>query len=199
MNIKWQSNLNRLKLEHKKIYDLIGGDSVSYLDIPSHYNTGDLLIYMGTEKFFEDYSINVNYRALQSDIILSEVEKNDVILIHGGGNFGDLYLKHHRNREKLLLKFAHKKIIFMPQSIFFEDEGNIQKTKEFFSKLQRVTLLVRDTESYELGLKLTSDVMYMPDMAHSLHPLVNSSEVVDINKKTKKILNIEKMLKKAFK
>ncbi|MGK0256454.1 MAG: pyruvyl transferase EpsO [Arcobacteraceae bacterium] len=192
MSIFWKENLERLKSKHNEIYNLIGNLSVSYIDIPCHYNTGDLLIYLGTEAFFKDYSINVNYRALQSNININEIEKNDVILVHGGGNFGDLYLKHHRKREEFLSKFSHKKIIFMPQSIFFENETNIESTKIFFSQLSDVTLLVRDDESYKIGLALTDNVLYMPDMAHSLHPLIEISEVSNINEPPTRILNLNR-------
>ncbi|MGR5322124.1 polysaccharide pyruvyl transferase family protein [Vibrio sp. DNB22_19_1] len=193
MSVSWEKNLNNLKEQHGKIAELLKGVSVSYIDIPSHYNTGDLLIYLGTECFFSKYNIDVQYRAIQSSINKSSIAKTDVIIVHGGGNFGDLYLKHHRVRERFLLEFAHKKIIFMPQSIHFKDEANIEETRVFFSKLKDVMLYVRDDESYAVGKKLTDNVELLPDMAHSLHPLIETCEIVDINSKKKKVLNLKRV------
>lgn len=193
MSVCWESNLNKLKSEHGKIAELLAGCKVSYIDIPSHYNTGDLLIYLGTECFFNEYNVDVRYRAMQSSINKSEIAKTDVIIVHGGGNFGDLYLRHHRMREAFLLEFSHKKIIFMPQSIYFKDESNIEETRSFFSKLKDVTLYVRDDESYKLGKSLTENVELIPDMAHSLHPLIEKCEIVNIQSQKKKVLNLKRV------
>jgi pyruvyl transferase EpsO len=193
MSVCWEKNLNKLKKQHGKIAEILAGASVSYIDIPSHYNTGDLFIYLGTECFFSKYNVDVRYRAIQSSVNKSSIAKNDVIIVHGGGNFGDLYLKHHRMREAFLLEFSHKKIIFMPQSIHFNDEANIEETRVFFSKLKDVMLYVRDDESYKIGKKLTDNVELLPDMAHSLHPLIETCEIVNIQSEKKKVLNLKRV------
>lgn len=190
-NINWARNLETLKRKHSEITDVIGKSNCAYIDIPAHYNTGDLLIYMGTECFFKEYNINIQYRAMQNSISEKKIQQCSTILVHGGGNFGDIYLEHHRNREKLLLKHKDKKIIFMPQSIFFNSDVEFYKTKDFFGKLTDVTLYVRDEESFETGKKLTKNTYMMPDMAHSMHPLIEESEISYLSDtKGKRILNL---------
>ncbi|WP_417698678.1 polysaccharide pyruvyl transferase family protein [Psychromonas sp.] len=106
----WHNELNTLKGMHNEIYKLIGDASVAYVDIPFHFNVGDLLIYKGTEQFFKEYNIKVNYRCFSLNCSLKSIESCDVIVMHGGGNFGDIYSEHQSLREKLISKFPNKRI-----------------------------------------------------------------------------------------
>ena len=76
-------------------------NDVFYFDYPLHLNVGDLLIYHGTEQFFKDHHINVTLKRCEYDLDLEEVKAkitpNTTILLHGGGNFGDLYPQHQKN------------------------------------------------------------------------------------------------------
>ena len=77
-------------------------NDVFYLDYPLHLNVGDLLIYHGTEQFFVDHGINVTLKRSEFDMDLTEIKRkitsNTTILLHGGGNFGDLYPQHQNLR-----------------------------------------------------------------------------------------------------
>ncbi|MDC5973694.1 polysaccharide pyruvyl transferase [Proteus vulgaris] len=182
--------MNKLKDKHKEIHEKIKGKKIAYIDIPMHYNTGDLLIYLGTEAFFSDYHCDIKYRGLQHSINHKIISQCDIILVHGGGNFGDIYINEHRNREKLLLKHKEKEIIFLPQSIHFNSNDELNKTIDFFNNFSNVTIYTRDHESYLIAQKICENVIMMPDMAHSLHPLIEESELTNINKTQKKILNL---------
>ncbi|MBB1356380.1 polysaccharide pyruvyl transferase, partial [Pseudoalteromonas sp. SR45-5] len=69
----WSNCLNNLKKKHEAISELIANRTVAYIDIPNHFNVGDLLIYKGTEQFFKNHSINVIYRAGTSAVNLQKV------------------------------------------------------------------------------------------------------------------------------
>lgn len=190
MAISWDSNLDFLKSLHNQISDDLKNKKIGYIDIPCHYNTGDLLIYLGTEQFFQDYEINVTYRALQNNINYKKLLECDVILVHGGGNFGDIYLDHQIARENLLLKLKNKDVIFLPQSIYYKNNLNLENSINVFKQHNNVKMYVRDKDSFEIAKLLTENVVLMPDMAHSLHPLIEKSEVVCLDSKNKRILNL---------
>lgn len=191
----WMENLNQLKKMHQQIADLCQGKKLAYVDIPFHGNVGDHLIYMGTEAFFQHYNLEVNYRAFDTNISHKQLETCDAIVCHGGGNMGDIYTLHQSLRNKLIEKYPHKMIIVMPQTIHFNSVENQEAGAKKWSKHQNLHLFVRDTQSVDIGKQFTPNCTLMPDMAHSLHPLVDSSEVLnqDIPLSELRILNLRRV------
>lgn len=186
----WSNLMDSLKSEHKALAELIGNKKVAYVDIPIHFNTGDLLIYKGTEAFFESFNINVIYRAGYKYLNDKKISEADIILFHGGGNFGDLYDLHQNLREGLVKKYHHKMIICLPQSIHFSNDENLAKSAAVFKAHPNFVFCVRDHRSIEIAKKFTDHVLFQPDMAHQLHPLVDKSEVGISNIYPPKILNL---------
>lgn len=176
-SISWSILMDSLKEKHTQIVKLLQEKTVCYLDIPVHFNTGDLLIYKGTEQFIKENNINVIYRSDCNHYSHRQIKKCDVILLHGGGNLGDLYDKHQNFREKIISKYKEKIIIILPQTIYFNSPLNFEKTKKIFSSHPNLYLYVRDKKSLSIGEKLTSNVKLMPDMAYSLHPLISINEI----------------------
>ncbi|VEB76568.1 General stress protein 30 [Providencia rustigianii] len=190
-------NLTKLKNMHSEIAELIKNDSVSYIDIPLHYNIGDQLIYLGTEQFIREFNIKVIHRAFFSNINNKKIEESDTILFHGGGNIGDLYPRHQKLRERLISKYKNKKIVILPQSIHFENIENRIKCEEIFSSHPNLHIFVRDKKSFEIASSFSKNVRLMPDMAHSLHPLIYAKEVTDLDCR-KKILNLRRRDKETL-
>ncbi|MBH0080960.1 polysaccharide pyruvyl transferase family protein [Pseudoalteromonas sp. NZS11] len=186
----WSNCLNNLKKKHEAISELIANRTVAYIDIPNHFNVGDLLIYKGTEQFFKNHSINVIYRAGTSAVNLQKVGEADVILLHGGGNFGDLYPQHQNLREEIAKKFKNKCIISLPQTIQFNSEEALAKSASLFIEHPDFHMCVRDHKSLDISKRFTNNIMLLPDMAHSLHPLVDPTEVGPSNLFPPKILNL---------
>lgn len=193
----WLNCMESLKIQHKEIARLISSKSIAYVDIPTHFNVGDLLIYKGTEAFFKQYNIDVAYRASTLSFDFEKLNSVDVILLHGGGNFGDLYPIHQKIRERIIDKFKHKRIICLPQSIFFESKQALTQSAALFSQHSDFHLCVRDDISFNIAKKFTSNVMMMPDMAHSLHPLVDMREVGPSNILPPIILNLIRVDKES--
>ena len=186
----WLTCMDSLKEQHKRIADLIGYRSVAFIDIPYYLNVGDLLIYKGTEAFLTQYNVNVIYRTGCVNIDYKQLEKAEVILLQGGGNFGDLYNKHQNIREDIVTKFIDKRIICLPQSIFFKEEKALEKSAYLFNNHKDYHFCVRDDSSFKIAQKFTDNVLRMPDMAHSLHPMVDKIEVGKSNLVPPRVLNL---------
>jgi pyruvyl transferase EpsO len=184
-------NLTQLKKMHSKIAELIKNDSVSYIDIPLHYNIGDQLIYLGTEQFIKENNINIIHRAFHSNICKRKIKKSDTILFHGGGNIGDLYPTHQKLREDIISKYKNKKIVLLPQSIYFKNKKNENSCREIFINHPNLHIYVRDKKSFEIAKSFSKNVMLMPDMAHSLHPLIDIKEICNYGD-SRKILNLRR-------
>ncbi|WP_421241571.1 polysaccharide pyruvyl transferase family protein [Aeromonas enteropelogenes] len=189
-NQQWLVTMQRLNDMHNDIAGLLTGKRIAYIDIPMHYNVGDLLIYLGTEEFFKKNDIDVVYRSDVNKTSLSALKHVDAIVFHGGGNFGDLYTIHQSLREKVLSKFTNKLIVCLPQTIHFTSECSLTTSAAIFAKHPNFHFFVRDVKSLELAERFTDKAKLMPDMAHSLHPLVDVTEVGPTNSMPKKILSL---------
>ncbi|PJG85223.1 polysaccharide pyruvyl transferase family protein [Conservatibacter flavescens] len=168
------SVLTSLKHQLHKIVDLIPDkNDVLYFDYPLHLNVGDLLIYAGTEQFFRDYQIHVRLRRCFQAFDIDEVKKyvnpNTTILCHGGGNFGDLYPALQQMREALVQTFPHNRIIVLPQTAFFSNDGAMKKAAAIFAQHKHCYLFARDLPTFNLMQNFSQHVQLCPDMAHQLY------------------------------
>lgn len=193
----WLNCMESLKGKHSTIAQLISNKKIAFVDIPTYFNVGDILICKGTEAFFNNYNIDVRYRCSSSSVDFKKLDEVDVILFQGGGNFGDLYAIHQNFREQLVSKFSDKKIICLPQSIHFESSTALEKSASLFKMHNDFHFFVRDDISFDLANKFTDNVEMMPDMAHSLHPLVDPCEVGPSNLIPPKILNLVRVDKES--
>ena len=122
-----------LKNKLAPIADLIKDkNDVFYLDYPLHLNVGDLLIYHGTEQFFTDHNIRVTLKRSEFDMDIEELKQkitpNTTILLHGGGNFGDLYPQHQNLRETIIRTFPNNRVIVLPQTLFYKNQETLEKS-----------------------------------------------------------------------
>ena len=165
--------MNLLKNKLLSIADEIGDARVHYIDYPMHHNIGDLLIYLGTENFFKENEVDVSgrYSLYDADVILNSnvVGPHDVLVFHGGGNFGDIYSVCQELRERLISRFKNNKVIILPQSIHFNSQINLEKSAKIISEHKNVIIYVRDEESLIVANKFSDKAYLMPDMAHSLY------------------------------
>ena len=187
---RWLEIMDSVKSQHSVIASLIGDKSVAYLDIPVYFNVGDLLIYLGTEEFFNKNNINVIYRSDCKNVNLKKLNDADVIVYQGGGNFGDLYHRHQKLREDIVKQFPNKRIICLPQSIYFEKSENEEASAHIFSKHKDFHFITRDERSFEHSKKFTDHVYLLPDMAHSLHPMIEKDEISEAKPSQRRVLNL---------
>lgn len=160
--------MNELKLAHKMIAASLYDQNFVYFDLPVHDNVGDLLIMEGTFQFFEDYGLTPRIigSAYSS---LGSINSDDIIVLHGGGNLGDLYPLHQGLRQKIIERFPDNKIIILPQTIYFSSEEAYRQCRDCYLSHANLHIFVRDVRSYGLADKMTSKVYLCPDMAHSLY------------------------------
>ncbi|RWR01191.1 exopolysaccharide biosynthesis protein [[Pantoea] beijingensis] len=150
------------------------GSKVVYLDIPLHLNVGDLLIYKGTEQFFKEREYQVLARRTDKSSLKYVQEVNNlpddvIILLHGGGNFGDLYRHHQILREAVVKKFPKHKVVFLPQTVHFKDSNALERSASVIRQHENLTIFCRDTRSQKiLRENFCDEVILCPDMAHSL-------------------------------
>lgn len=180
MNNVQVHSLEMMKIQenHNKISEIVNGNDVVYLDIPVHDNFGDLLIMMGTLKFFKKKKIIPKFIFSAHNFMPRALCNNDILVFHGGGNLGDLYSFHQNHREEVIGEFLDNRIVILPQTIHYKSDVEYQKTCKIFKKHNDLHVCVRDKKSYDLALGMTDKVYLMPDMAHHLYPVLPSADPV---------------------
>lgn len=145
---------------------------MALLDFPSHANVGDSAIYLGETEYLRQKGHKIRYVCSLYDYNpkhLREAHPEGAILIHGGGNFGDIWGEHQRFREAVIQEFPDRKIIQLPTSIYFHDESKLDQARRILGGHKNFTVLVRDEPSYHIAKDdLGVTVVMCPDMAFNL-------------------------------
>ena len=146
---------------------------LALLDFPDHGNVGDSAIWLGVIRYLRTrHGIAPRYVCTASNFCaetLGRAVPNGPILLHGGGNFGDIWPVHQRFREMVLEKYPNRPIVQLPQSIHFDDPGNLERAARVINGHPNFTLLVRDRRSFDLATAaFTCPVVLCPDMAFCL-------------------------------
>ncbi|CAH1203794.1 polysaccharide pyruvyl transferase family protein [Paenibacillus sp. JJ-223] len=171
-NVQRTHPMDELKQRLSQLLEAIPPKSkIFYLDYPVYSNGGDLLIMKGALAFFKSNDIQVtdsySVHDFHEDVRIPE---DHIIVMSGGGNFGDLYDSHQRLRELVVQKYPRNKIVILPQTIFYKDVANLQKTAELFNRHSNLYVYTRDESSYKLATTYftRAHVGLLPDMAHQL-------------------------------
>lgn len=152
------------------------GTSVALFDFPNHANVGDSAIWLGEESYLKKHN-----RVLATTNLgqMPALHSSTVILIHGGGNLGDLWPRHQLFREKIIAYYQRNKIIQLPQSIHFQKAENEAQCRNIFNSHPDLHLLVRDSKSLEQGQALyDGPTQLCPDMAFCLRTLPRNKNQV---------------------
>ena len=87
-----------------------------------------------------------------------------VIVLGGGGNLGDRYRGQHEVRERVLVDLRDRRVVQLPQSMWFVDENRRRQFADLCSAHPDLHLLWRDPVSARLGRR------YLPARSHRLCP-----------------------------
>jgi len=126
------------------------GSRCALIDFPAHSNVGDSAIWLGERAYLRARGVTVAYTCdlhNYSRALLDRRLGSGTILIHGGGNFGDLYPHHHRLRLRVLRDFRHRRIIQLPQTVFFRGYSALDETRHDLEDVDDFVMIARDRES----------------------------------------------------
>jgi pyruvyl transferase EpsO len=148
------------------------GQSVALVDFPNHPNVGDSAIWLGEAAWFVSNENERRYVCGRRDYSASALRRHlpsGPIVIHGGGNFGDLWPVHQRFRERIIREFPDRPIIQFPQTVHFADPAKLREVAAVVNAHPDFTLIVRDTRSLQLSREaFRCRTLLCPDMAFYL-------------------------------
>lgn len=149
----------------ERLLPLIDNDYVLY-GLPYYNNVGDILIWDGELEFLKKTSHKCLATCAWDSYPSTPLPENVIILITGGGYFGDLW---RRAWEIVLAGIEinrNNKIIFLPNTIYYQDKAFLEKDSKFFSTFPNLTICARDNASFNLAKKaFSNNILLVPDMA----------------------------------
>ena len=166
------TTMERLKQALHVLVDALPvGAPIVYLDQPVHLNVGDLLINVGLEKLLADNGRKIVHRFSIKDYerFIHVVKDEHVLLLHGGGNMGDVWPRHESLRQNVIKRFTRNKILVFPQSAYFSEESKVEDCAAAYRAHPDCTIFLRDHKSFELvRQKFRVPCAMSPDTAHQL-------------------------------
>jgi pyruvyl transferase EpsO len=155
---------------------LNGATEVAIVDAPNQRNVGDSLIWAGELEYLRKLGIRIRYVAdlwTYDPHALRRLMPDGVILLHGGGNFGDLWVGHQILREMVARDLPDYPVVQLPQSIFFQDASRAVEANTAIGSHPDFKVMVRDHQSEAVaGLHLPNvAIEYCPDMALGCEPV----------------------------
>jgi pyruvyl transferase EpsO len=160
---------------------------LALVDVPNHANVGDSAIFLGELAWLEAIGAPLPTYVCDTDTYsesdLRQHVPHGTILIHGGGNLGDLWARHQALRERVVSDFPGHRIIQLPQTIHFRSAPALETTAALFSRHRNLTIVARDRVSFDIASAgLRCHALVAPDSAFALgdipRPATPSQDVV---------------------
>ncbi len=151
----------RILRKMRRISKSLSGESVFFLlNTPSHGNLGDHFITCAERSFLnENWASKRIIYITSSELFyglkqcISKIRSKDVVFITGGGFLGSLYTDESRIT-KIVQRLSHNKIVFFPQSVFYDESKKGIVMREKAASVYRSHPLLffssRDLSTFEL-------------------------------------------------
>jgi exopolysaccharide biosynthesis predicted pyruvyltransferase EpsI len=160
-------------------------EPVVLMDLPFYANVGDHAILLGELTALRQLGHRVTYvptPAPYRRAVIARPIGRQTILLHGGGNLGDLWPAHQALREQIIDDFPENRIVQLPQSIHFDDAEAVRRARQVMSRHANLTLFVRDSHSQDFAREhLGVDARLCPDAAFALRRLKRPSPASEHN------------------
>lgn len=171
-------HLEQLRAETRRILrDAIGAtQDVALIDAPNQRNVGDSLIWEGEIAYLERLGCNIRYvcdlNGYDAADLRRALPQGGTVLLHGGGNFGDLWLGHQELRERVVQDLPDYRIVQLSQSIFFASIERAREADRVLGAHADFRVLIRDSLSIERAETILPSlkVTFCPDMALGYSP-----------------------------
>jgi exopolysaccharide biosynthesis predicted pyruvyltransferase EpsI len=155
---------------------LVPGKKCALIDFPHHANVGDSAIWLGEQIFLSKLGVQQAYVCTTENRDWNAMERaigpDGTIIVHGGGNFGDLWPHHQQLREEALDRFPDHPVLQLPQTVHFGDPKEADRTAAKIRKHGKFTLAVRDRKSLAFAReRFECNVVLCPDMAFCIGPI----------------------------
>jgi pyruvyl transferase EpsI len=155
-------------------FSFLGKKDCALIGTPTHHNIGDSKIVEAEKLFLRDKKLTffeITYSEYLNNKKAIRIGQNKfkIILLHGGGNIGNEYLNEEEIRRDVINSFPNKRIIVLPQTIFFtnDDTGKkeLKKSYQIYNNHTNLFIFAREIYSYEKYNHYFHNMFLVPDIA----------------------------------
>ena len=172
------------------ILPLITSDYVLW-GLPYYINPGDTFIWNGALEMLKGCKYKCLGTCGWADYTYVPLKKETVILIMGGGYFGDVWRQAWDNVMNTITLYPDNPIVILPQSIYYESQDTADSDAARLAQLKRLTICVRDQKSYDYGCThFSNPVILVPDLAFHMDLKRLRSYMID---ETEKVLYLKRL------
>ena len=152
-----------------------------FLDAPSYGNVGDQAIAYALVRFLRTHFSAWDIIEISEDNIIGQlahlkhhIQPQDIIVLNGGGNIGNLYPRYEFIRRQIIRSFPHNPIVVFPSSIYFTDtwqgKSEAKISAQIYGKHPRLVICARDSQSFRTMKTLFAQntILLCPDIVFSL-------------------------------
>lgn len=154
---------------------------IFYLGIPAHANLGDLAqgvcIRRWLKKHYPDRRVveietnalvNTRFSVLKQ--FKAAYKKGDIIVFQSGYTTTDLGGFADEMHRAVINALPEAKMLMLPQTVFFKEEKNKQRTAEVYSRAEHMLFLARDRVSYDMAKDMFKNIpiLQYPDIVTTL-------------------------------
>lgn len=154
---------------------------IYYLGITEHSNLGDLAQYYCIGLWLRKNYPEAEIIELPSRVVVEPqyhfvfrlqkvIQSQDLIFFQSGYTTQDLGGNHDLMHRIIIENFSNNKIVFMPQTVFFQSPDSRKESSQIYNLGKRTLFLARDRISYETALEMFPSliVRLFPDVVTSL-------------------------------
>lgn len=141
----------RRKTENSLLQAIGPATDVAMLDAPALINVGDSMIWEGQLAYVRRLGHNIRYIADMQSYDPRRLRKalpnGGVVLLRGGGNFGDIWVGHQNFREMVAQDLPDFRIVQLTQSVLFNDAARAEQANRILGTHPSFRVLIRDEKS----------------------------------------------------
>ena len=127
------------------------------INTPTHGNIGDQAITLAElgylkRNFYKSKVIEINELewTFHKLYILGRIQRDALILIHGGGYLGTLWREQSDRVFEIMRSFPDNNKIILPQTAYYENELAVQEDKKELSQIKNLWICARDKNTYDI-------------------------------------------------
>ena len=163
----------RSRLEETFVDASRGATRCALIDFPHHRNVGDNAIWEAQRRLLRRFGISVEYvcdSRTYSRRSLAKLVGDGLILLSGGGNFGDVWPHHQMLKEQVIRDTPDNPIVLMPQTAHFYDPESLRRAQDVIQAHGGITLMLRDPQNVAYGRRHfpSARVLLSPDTVFAL-------------------------------
>ena len=198
-----------IRIKLKKILTRNHSSAIILIGSPLHGNIGDHAISIAERKLLENIKnkqiveIPGEYYRLYPDIVKEFAQKDDIIMITGGGFLGSLWPEEENMVRSIIQNFPQNRVVIMPQTIYFEENDigreEFEKSKKIYENHKDLWLFLRENKSYQYcqrNLSGIKNISIVPDIVTyldcTLPKETREGVLFCLRKDKEKVISLEK-------